>query len=143
MPALNQNIVIYDLDRFFVRFTVTDNVEALTGASVWWGVATAEAGGDSTVKIQKTNDSNMGSVDYGDLTLSSTTIDCEVQLNTGSSGATQYQSGSINISPGTYPGTYYHELVFSGQNNPDQSVVIATGTITVKQSLFTEAGYRA
>ena len=83
-----------------------------------------------------------GGTDYGDLTLSSTTIDCEIPLNSGSSGATQYQSGSINISPGTYPGTYYHELVFAGTNNPDVSVVIATGTITVRQSLFTEAGYR-
>jgi len=140
MASFNQNIVIYDLDRFFVRFTVTDNVESLEGASVWWGVATAEAGGEATVAIQKTNDSNMGDVNYGGLTLSSTTIDCEIPLNTGS-GATLNQSGSIYISPGTYPGTYYHELVYAG-SNPDASVVIATGTITVNQSLFTSASYR-
>lgn len=141
MPALNQNIIIYDLDRFFVRFTITDNVNALTGGSAWWGVNTVEAGSKAaTNAIQKTNDSNMGEVDYGGMNISSTTIDCEVPLN---STNLNNQSGSLNISPTNYPGTYYHELVYSANNDPNQSVVIATGTITVRQSLFTEAGYRA
>lgn len=141
MPALNQNIVIYDLDRFFVRFTVTDNVNALTGGSAWWGVNTVEAGSKGTTNaIQKTNDSNMGEVNYGGMTISSTAIDCEVPLN---SDDNTNQSGSLNISPGSYPTTYYHELVYSANSLPNFSVVIATGTITVNQSLFTEAGYRA
>ena len=140
MPALNQNIVIYDLDRFFVRFTVTDNVNAL-GGSAWWGVNEVEAGTKAaTNAIQKTNNTAMW--EYGaasGMTVSSTTIDCEVPLN---SDNTTNQSGSLNISPSSYPETYYHELVYSGNSNPDESVVIATGTITVRQSLFTQNSYR-
>ena len=139
MPSLNQNIVIYDLDRFFVRFTVTDNANAL-GGSAWWGVNAVEAGTSTTNAIQKTNNTAMW--EYGaasGMTVSSTTIDCEVPLN---SDNTTNQSGSINISPGSYPTTYYHELVYSGNDLPNQSVVIATGTITVRQSLFTQNNYR-
>lgn len=147
MAELNQNIVIYDLDKFKVRFTVTDAESSLISAGLeaaWWGIATSPNSSAEGVKIQKTSGSWNGVInDYEGITIYSSYLDIEVPLNSGSSGG--YQSGSINISlNGTYTNDaiYYHELVYSGINNINNSNVIAVGTVTVKPSMFTKKGYR-
>lgn len=157
MASLNQDIIVHDLDRFIVRFTILDNEDVINGASAraWWGVATGSNiptvpayPALSSVKIQASNDSwTAGSytqvLDYGGLSLGTDYIQAEIRLNNGTT-AGDYGSGSIRLKlVGEGDQVYYHECVYSSQGEQEGSVVTATGTLTVKPSLFTEAGYRA
>lgn len=146
MPAENQNFTIHDLDEFQVRFNVTDAVGSLVSATsrAWWGVSSTTA---TPLLIQRSNDTwaapstGFTQVNFGAtsvLNIQPTFIDVLVQLK--EINATE--GGSISISPASFDGTFYHECIFSSTNNQVDSVGIATGEITVKQSLFTESNYR-
>ena len=158
MPALNQNFTIHDLDYFQVRFNVTDAVNAMndTDARVWWGVAENSGDGESGtfLLIERSNGSWGNSIPANDsilfgstnlVALEATYVDIIVGLKNLSSGNTTGKGGSSALTPssGNYPVTYYHECIFSGVNSQTNSTAIATGQITVLQSLFTEQGYRA
>jgi hypothetical protein len=148
MPAENQDFTIHDLDEFQVRFNVTDAVSTLATATAraWWGVSSTTSP-TSTLEIQRSNAAwndpggVLSNVDFGTtsvLNIQPTFIDVLVQLREIDST----QGGSISISPTTFPGTFYHECIFSADNDQTDSVGIATGEITVLQSLFTENNYR-
>ena len=150
MPAVNQDFIIYDLDEFQVRFNVTDAQSTLTGTDsrAWWGVALSATAEEPL--IERSNETweapgePFENVDFGGgnlLVITSTYIDVLIQLRAPSSVTTGI-GGSINISPAAYPTTYYHECIFSGEDNQQDSVGIATGEITVYQSLFTQQNYR-
>lgn len=149
MPAVNQDFTIHDLDRFQVRFNVTDAEGTLdtTDARVWWGVADDSA--SSTIHIQRAEASwasaglpgGVDNVNFGSATqavISPQYIDIIVSLKEPVAGL----GGSVDISPSSFPDTYYHECIFGGTNDQMESTGIATGTITVLQSLFTEQNYR-
>jgi len=150
MPAENQNFTIHDLDEFQVRFNVTDAVGSLvsTNSRAWWGVSSDDSP-TSTLVIQRSNaawavitsPAGLSNVNFGDvseLNIQPTFIDVLVKLREINST----EGGSISISPTTFPDTFYHECIFSYANNQTDSVGIATGEITVLQSLFTESNYR-
>ena len=148
MPAENQDFTIHDLDEFQVRFNVTDAVGSLlngTDSRAWWGVSSTTSP-TSTLEIQRSNaawgaDGGFDSVNFGatsELNIQPTFIDVLVQLK--EINATE--GGSVSISPASFPDTFYHECIFSATNNQVDSVGIATGEITVLQSLFTENLYR-
>ena len=148
MPAENQNFIIHDLDEFQVRFNVTDAVGSLVGtnARAWWGVSSTTSPTDP-LEIQRSNaawaapGAPLSNVNFGnasELNIQPTFIDVLVKLKELSAT----EGGSIDISPTTFDGTFYHECIFSSTNNQVDSVGIATGEITVKQSLFTENLYR-
>jgi len=149
MPAENQNFTIHDLDEFQVRFNVTDAVGSLlngTDSRAWWGVSSTTSPASSTLVIQRSNGTwgttgGFTQVNFGaasELNIQPTFIDVLVKLKELSAT----EGGSIDISPTTFDGTFYHECIFSSTNNQVDSVGIATGEITVKQSLFTENDYR-
>ena len=146
MPAENQNFTIHDLDEFQVRFNVTDAVGSLVSATsiAWWGVSSTTA---TSLLIQRSNaawnapSTGFTQVNFGAtsvLNIQPTFIDVLVQLK--EINATE--GGSISISPASFDGTFYHECIFSSDDDQQDSVGIATGEITVKQSLFTESNYR-
>ena len=148
MPAENQNFIIHDLDEFQVRFNVTDAVGSLVGtnARAWWGVSSTTSPTDP-LEIQRSNAAwaapggTLSNVNFGAtsvLNIQPTFIDVLVKLREINST----EGGSISISPASFDGTFYHECIFSSTNNQVDSVGIATGEITVKQSLFTENLYR-
>ena len=148
MPAENQNFIIHDLDEFQVRFNVTDAVGSLVGtnARAWWGVSSTTSPTDP-LEIQRSNAAwaapggTLSNVNFGAtsvLNIQPTFIDVLVKLREINST----EGGSISISPASFPGTFYHECIFSSANNQTDSVGIATGEITVLQSLFTENLYR-
>lgn len=148
MPAENQNFTIHDLDEFQVRFNVTDAVSTLSSATAraWWGVSSTTSP-TSTLVIQRSNAAwtnpggALSNVNFGStavLNIQPTFIDVLVQLKVIDST----QGGSISISPATFPDTFYHECIFSSNDDQTDSVGIATGEITVLQSLFTESNYR-
>jgi len=148
MASLNQNFTIYDLDKFAVKFTVSDADSALNavGNKVWWGVAPANNSLPEAVVMQKSNGAwTQGGAsnqvqNYGGVTVFPTSIEIEAALSNGSPGT--YFTGSVNLTPPSYPGTYYHECVYSGDGDQEGSTVIANGTLTVEQSLFTESNFR-
>ena len=158
MPAENQDFIIHDLDEFQVRFNVTDAVNSLvngTTSRAWWGVATSVS--TTTPLIQRSNTSWTDptgtplNVDFGNtslqLAIAPTYIDVLVYLkplaDTDEGSISIGGSKSLQPSPASYPSTYYHECIFSADNNQLDSVGIATGEITVYRSMFTDAGYRA
>jgi len=157
MPALNQDFTIHDLDYFQVRFNVTDALSAINDSSarIWWGVAENSSDGASGTfsLIERSNNSwtNTGGGDsilFGSTTLvalEATYVDIIVGIQNLANATGK--GGSISISPTSFPsGTpnvYYHECIFSGAGSQTNSTAIATGQITVLQSLFTEQGYRA
>lgn len=159
MPALNQDFIIYDLDEFQVRFNISDAINDLDGANAeaWWGVAENVTDTGTTLKIQRSTSntgwSNPGGnppfndVDFGgsgEMTISPTYIDILVRLD--ESNVTNAGSGgSIDLQPlnASYPAYYYHECIYAPDGNQQDSVGVATGQITVNQSLFTAQGYRA
>lgn len=147
MPAVNQDFTIHDLDRFQVRFNVTDAEGTLdtSDAKVWWGVADNSA--SSTIHIQRAEapwadpGGGLQNVSFGSTAqalISPQYIDIIVSLKEPVAGL----GGSVDISPSSFPDTYYHECIFGGTNDQMESTGIATGTITVLQSLFTEQNYR-
>ena len=87
------------------------------------------------------NDVNFGGVN--EMTLSPTYVDILVRINPYSAG-NPGPGGSKDLQPlnASYPAYYYHECIYAGQGNQQDSVGIATGQITVNRSLFTEQGYR-
>lgn len=156
MPALNQNFTIHDLDYFQVRFNVTDAVNAINDstARIWWGVADNNSEGESGtfLLIERSNASwsppisPLEQVTIGSTTLvalEATYVDIIVGIPNITSPDTTGRGGSFNISPSSFPGIYYHECIFSGADSQTNSTALATGQITVLQSLFTEQGYRA
>lgn len=152
MPALNQDFIIYDLDEFQVRFNISDAVNDLdsSNARAWWGVAADVT--DTTPLIERSTNSSWTStatfndVNFGgpaEMTLSPTYIDILVRINPNSAGNSG-PGGSIDLQPSlaSYPAFYYHECIYAGQGDQQDSVGVATGQITVNQSLFTEQNYR-
>jgi hypothetical protein len=152
MPALNQNFIIHDLDYFQVRFNITDAVNPLDNSTArcWWGVAEDSSDGSSGtyLLIERSNNTwtNTGvgdTVNFGSttlLTIEPTYVDIIVGVQNITAGG---KGGSYNLTPTSFPGVYYHECIYSGTGAQTNSTAIATGQITVLQSLFTEQGYRA
>ena len=143
MATTGQNITIHELDKFQVTFTVTDAVNTLAQslAECWWGVAPAVNSGYSSWVMQKATDGwntagagNESVANHGGLTIGSTTITIEAKLSNDGS----HYTGSVNIPNGTY----YHECVYSPLGTQQGSTVIATGTLTCLESLYTKANYR-
>jgi len=156
MASTGQNFAIHSLDKFQVKFTITDNLTAMNDAAAdgWWGVATAANSNSSGVKMQKSSGtftvSSAGSAvqvqDHDGLLISSNFITCEAVLNNGGGGTRI--TGSVAFLPAqpttgdgsNYPQTFFHELVYSGAGAADNSTVVATGTLTIHRSLFTSVG---
>lgn len=145
MASLNQNFTIHHLDKFSVQFTITDNDSSLNGASAaaWWGVATGF--GSANMELQTStdgwNDVGVGApvADYGRMQIFPSYIVCDVPLDDRTETIPDEQ-GSNRLPIGSYT----HECVYSGTGDQQGSVVVATGTLTVLKSLFTDVGnYRA
>ena len=145
MPTTGQNFSIHDLDQFQLRFNVTDNVAAInvTDARGWWGVGD-DVDDDNPPKMQKSNAAWIGNspVNFAGMNLGNSNIDCLSVLNNNGN-----YDGTINLQP-TWGSDqtsvdYYHELVYSATGQANNSTVVATGTLTVYRSAFTELGFRS
>lgn len=143
MPTSGQAFSIHDLDQFQLRFNVTDNVAALdvSDAKGWWGVAD-DVDDHNPIPMQKSNaawDQNI--TNYGGMDINANSIDCFSVLNNNGN-----YDGTINLQPASWGSdtsvSYYHELIYSATGEVLNSTVIATGTLTVYRSAFTELDFR-
>lgn len=142
MPTSGQNFAIHDLDQFQLRFNVTDNIGGINGGNSrgWWGVSDTVS--DTGINMQKSNNSWAGFSNFGGMNLANSHIDCFAVLNSNGN-----YDGTIELQP-TWGASetsvsYYHELVYAPLGAVDNSTVIATGTLTVYRSAFTQLGFRA
>lgn len=144
MAATGQNITIHELDKFSIRFTFTDAVGNINGnnSEGWWGVAAAVNTSYADWNMQKSTDGWSSGpnivANNGGMTIGTSTIDIEAKLAMGSPTTLPAETGSVNIPVGTY----YHECVFNPLGGQQGSTVVATGTLTVLESLFTKNVFR-
>ena len=157
MAAEGQNFAIFDLDEFTLRFNVTDAEANINpgSAEAWWGVSDSDVSTVtqySDLKMQKSTGGWGGNsgvtaipTTIGGLDINALSIDCASRLSNGSPGG--YYTGSINLQPDSWGSDtsveYYHELIWDDLGEQKGSIVLATGTLTVHRSAFTELGYRA
>jgi len=150
MPALNQNLIIYDNDTIVLSFTVVDATTTLgsTNYAAWWGLANADNVYDSTALELEAFSNITYDVTAGVNDCSSNTA-TQLLSSTLSPSITNY---SVNIAltwtqtNGLSPGDYYHELVLipriSTIGHQCRSTVAASGILTVEGSMFTNRPYR-
>lgn len=129
MATENQNFFKHFRDTFQLIFTVTDVVEDLDNYIAQWNCALTPS---SSILVSKnTNPAFTGGGADGDITISGQTISVQIDqadfIDPDGEGATNK----------LYTGSFYHELVIgsSGQGDGSDSVVIASGTFTVKEDL--------
>ena len=130
MATENQNFFKHFKDTFAIVFTVTDVEVALNNYQAYWAVADSA---DGTVLVAKSTSTPFtGAPGAGGISITNQTITVEVT-----------QSDFTAAAPGgngiTAIGDYYHELTIGDEPNGDDSVVIASGILTIKEDLF---GYR-
>ena len=146
MATSGQNFAIYDLDQFQLRFNVTDAVGSLNSSEAegWWGVSDTVT--DTTINMQKSTNgwSAGGSTqvpNFAGMTINANSIDCFAVLNSNGN-----YDGTIELQPtwgtGETSVDYYHELVYDDGGEQEGSTVIATGTLTVYRSAFTQKNFR-
>ena len=129
MATENQNFFKHFRDTFQLIFTVTDVVEDLDNYIAQWNCALTPS---SPILVSKnTNPQFTGGGSDGDITISGQTISIQI-----------YQADFIDPDntgdvDKLYTGSFYHELVIGSSGIPDgsDSVVIASGTFTVKEDL--------
>lgn len=133
MASLNQDIIVFDHDTIDIRFAVIDASNAInsTDARAWWGVATSNS---SSVEFQKSSgewDATAPTPPDGDsseIVLAATTITVKVE-----------HVDMLDLDQQT---EYYHECVYSGTNDTNESVVVSSGKYFVSKSICTALGYR-
>lgn len=133
MASLNQDIVVFDHDTIDIRFAVIDTDSAINQADgrAWWGVATSNS---SSVLIEKSSGTwgGTGTVppagSSSEIALATTTITVKIT-----------HADMLNLSEQT---KYYHECVYSGTDDTNESVVVSSGKYFVSKSICTALGYR-
>lgn len=148
MASLNQNLIEFEHDAFYIRYTVVDTATSLTSYAAWWGLSN--------------NNTPFGSILLQGFS-SGTGWNVAINAEGCSGAATDLDSitEDFTVIVGNYTidvpliyadfeqvndGEYYHELVLipttAGTKYQCRAVVAATGILTVKQSLFTNYAYR-
>ena len=157
MASFNQNIVRHEHDGDFdLVFTVSNSGTSLSSTNfcaVWLMLNTSTVTASSTILIyaggpnQNTADKYNVTADASNCNSTATKLSTETRdINIGAF------TNQITI-PFTYStmqpindGSYYHELILLKRSSDVcfqcQSQVVATGLMTVNESLFTNEGYR-
>jgi hypothetical protein len=141
MALLNQDFTKFQKDSFQIRFTITDATTSLLNYEGWWGcfgTTPQDYPGDATAPVdtpvieKATAGWTTGAAGTG-LTMGSNYVIVTL---------TQSDFNGNSITGKLEEGTYYHELVIGNSDNGSDSVVVATGTMTISPSLFTNNEYR-
>ena len=133
MATENQNFFKHFKDTFIIVFTVTDVEVDLTNYQAYWAAATSPSSSVLVAKSTSTPfDDPSDAPGAGGITISNQTINVSIT-----------QSDFTSNAPGgnglTEIRDYYHELTIGDEPDGSDSVVIASGILTIKEDLF---GYR-
>ncbi len=155
MPALNQNLTKFEADAFTLQFIVIDAAQTLGISNYcgWWGLGNANSASSSTNTLIQGN-SIGGGISYNVTVNEAGCSDTASTLSSSTSPQCTVTIGdttvSVNIPYTTFddvsPGNYYHELVLMDRVSnvcyQCRSQVVASGILTVNDSLFTNYVYR-
>ena len=126
MATENQNFFKHYKDTFAIVFTVTDVNDDLSSYYGFWAAATTPT--SSFLVSKSTADPFTGAADVGGIDITGQTITVQIS-----------QSDFIQSDGDTdklYTGSFYHELTIGALQNGDDSVVVASGEMTIKEDLF-------
>lgn len=158
MASFNQNIVRHEHDGDFdLVFTVSnsgDSVPSSAFCAIWILLDTETVTASSNIKLLATSRVGNNTADY-DISVGADDCSAAGATNIGSLTKDIYISPFTNqiVIPFTYStfsalddGSYYHELILCKKENNDchqcRSQVVASGLLTVNESLATNEGYR-
>jgi len=143
MAQLNQDFIKFQKDTFDIKFTITDATVDISDYQAWWGCYTGTPQnypGDATAPVdtpiieKATTGWTTNAVGIvGEITMGSNFVTVHL---------TQSDFNGNSVTNKLYEGEFYHELVLGSNVNGSDSVVVATGTMTINPSLFTNNEYR-
>ena len=138
MALLGQDFTKFQKDSFYIKFTITDAVTSLAGYQAWWGCYSGDVSNypgsqTNTPVIEKATASWTSGAAGSGISMGVSTV--TVQL-------TQSDFNGNGITGKLSEGEYYHELVLGNSVDGSDSVVVATGTMYINPSLFTNQLYR-
>ena len=142
MATLGQALTVFEEDTLTLRFTFSDLIADFNSNwEAWIGFAASNFPSSTTLVRTKattgwTYGSSPGTVNDNGVNVIQNSNVVEVYFNQNdfsSNGASNTLTGGTD---------YYFELVVSGDGTEDNSIVAATGTFTVNESLFTTSNFR-
>jgi len=142
MATLGQALTVFEEDTLTLRFTFSDLIADFNANwEAWIGFAASNFPTSTTLVRAKattgwTYGSSPGTVNDNGVNVIQNSNVVEVYFNQNdfsSNGASNTLTGGTD---------YYFELVVSGDGTEDNSIVAATGTFTVNESLFTTSNFR-
>ena len=136
MALFSQDFTKFQKDTFDIKFTITDATVSLTGYEAWWGCYSGDVGNypsTNTPVIEKATAGWTSGAAGAGITMGSNYI--LVSL-------TQADFNGNSVTNKLTEGEYYHELVVGNNDSGSDSVVVATGTMYINPSLFTNNDYR-
>ena len=155
MPALSQNLTKFEADSFSIEFIVIDAAQTIGFSNYcgWWGLGNASSALSSTTTLIQGN--TIGGGSSYNVTINEAGCSASAtQLNASSSPGCTIGIGdttvTVNIGYSQFenisPGDYYHELILMDRETnvcyQCRSQVVASGILTVNDSLFTNYVYR-
>lgn len=131
MATENQDFFKHYEDSFSLVFTVTDTTENLNGYYGFWSVATSPSSSILVHKNTSSSGGNPGKFDNAPggnqvITISNQTITIPFD---------QQDYAAVGATNLLYTGSFYHELIIGQNSNGSDSVVIASGELTIKEDL--------
>lgn len=115
MGLINQDFFKWRGDTFFIQITIEDAETDLSGYKAYWAMAPDETSPTVLVKTTDNDFTDEGGIEW-------------VTGNRVRITLTKEDTDELD------PGEYYHELAIEDGNG--DSVIVATGTFDLKQSLF-------
>lgn len=128
MATENQNFFKHFEDTFTIIFTVTDVEVALDDYQAYWAASTSPS---SSILVAKGTATPFSGAPSTGITISGQTINVSI-------GQADYIA-SAGDTDKLYTGSFYHELTIGDEVDGSDSVVVASGILTIKEDLF---GYR-
>lgn len=141
MAKLDQNFTKFQKDSFQLKFTITDATTSLSNFQAWWGCYPTipddwNGSQQNTPVVQKAT--------LGWTTGAAGSVGSEITVGPSWVVVRLTQGDFIGngVTTGLSEGTYYHELIMGQNINGSDSVVVASGEMTISPSLFTNNLFR-
>lgn len=138
MALLAQDFTKFQKDTFSIKFTITDAIVNISSYEAWWGCYSGDVGNypstnTPVIKKATTGWTSGAAGGAGEITMGSNYVIVNL---------TQADFNGNSITGKLSEGEYYHELVLGSSDDGSDSVVVATGTMYINPSLFTNNDYR-
>ena len=136
MASIGQDFTKFEEDTFEIKFVVTDATVDLSSYEAYWAANLTPTSSGEPLVQKSTAGWTSGVANIGGITTTGT--------DTFLVSITQSDFVNGPLNHGTLrTGSFYHELTIGSSDNGSDSVVVATGTMTINPAIFTEENYRS